>query len=306
MVLVYLSEASFLKYGLELVGFSLEQIDRMCHQVQLDNFVLFFGSVPVVMEKMWIDLQTTKNKQARLEKGQEDPMKFLMAHYFLKKYPRDCETPATFQMNRHSIRESNWYFIYKIQALAAEKLLWPKNWKKKRKELLQSTDGVHFWTREMPHPEDPYDTKYYSHKNKHAGLSYEIGVSLSESKIVWFSGPWPAGMTDSTIYKDKGLEAKIPATCAGVADGGYPSNRKGQPLSSNKLVTANSQDTEEVRRFKALARARHETLNKRLKRFRCLLNRFRHSPLEKHAPIFTAVCVIVQYQMDLGQPLFEI
>jgi hypothetical protein len=102
MVLVYLSEASFLKYGLELVGFSLEQIDRMCHQVQLDNFVLFFGSVPVVMEKMWIDLQTTKNKKARLEKGQEDPMKFLMAHYFLKKYPRDRETPATFQMNRVS------------------------------------------------------------------------------------------------------------------------------------------------------------------------------------------------------------
>jgi hypothetical protein len=305
-MLVVITASSFLVHGLELAGFTDVQIGRMKHQVQLDNFNQFFGSYPHVIEKIWLDLQTTRLIRARLDKGLEDPTKFLMAHYFLKMYPRDRETPAIFQMNRHTIREGNWYFIDKMQALKEDKIVWPKEWETAKEQLLLSDDGVHFWTREMPHPIEPFDAKYYSHKNKHAGLSYEIGLSLAESKIVWFSGPWPAGMTDSTIYKEKGLEAKIPATCAGIADGGYPSKKKGKPVSVNKLVNANSQDTEEVRRFKALARARHESVNKRFKRFRCLLDRFRHSPLDKHEPIFTAVCVIVQYQMDLGQPLFEI
>jgi hypothetical protein len=113
-----------------------------------------------------------------------------------------------------------------MQALKKAKLVWPEEWASAKNQVLLSDDGVHFWTREMPHPTLPYDEKYYSHKNKHAGVSYEIGVSLSESKIVWFSGPWPAGMGDSTIYTEKGLEAKIPATCAGIADGGYPTKKR--------------------------------------------------------------------------------
>jgi hypothetical protein len=278
----------------------------MKHQVQLGNFNRFFGSYSHGIEQIWLDLQVTTIPEARLDKGKKDPNKYLMAHYFLKMYPRDRETPAIFQTNRHTNREGNWYFIKKMQALKKAKLVWPEEWASAKNQVLLSDDGVHFWTREMPHPTLPYDEKYYSHKNKHAGVSYEIGVSLSESKIVWFSGPWPAGMGDSTIYTEKGLEAKIPATCAGIADGGYPTKKKGIPVSANKLINANSQDTEEVRRFKALARARHESLNKRLKRFRHLLDRFCHSPLDKHEPVFTAVCVIVQYQMDLGQPLFEI
>jgi hypothetical protein len=39
---------------------------------------------------------------------------------------------------------------------------------------------------EAPHPTLPYDKKSYSHKNKPAGFSYEIGVSLDEEgRIVW-------------------------------------------------------------------------------------------------------------------------
>ena len=59
------------------------------------------------------------------------------------------------------------------------------------------------------------------------------------------------------------------------------------------------------RRSKALVRARHETLNKRLKQFNCLKMIFRHD-LSKHKTTFKAVCVITQYTLECGNPLFRI
>ena len=53
------------------------------------------------------------------------------------------------------------------------------------------------------------------------------------------------------------------------------------------------------------ARARHETFNGRIKNFGCLDDRFRHG-MEKHKICFEAVCVIVQYQLENGSPLFDI
>ena len=177
---VAITALKFLVYGLELAGYSDDQIGRMNQDVQVSNFSRFFGSYPYVIEKIWVDLQTTTTKAARLDEGYDDPIKFLMAHYFLKMYPRDREMPAIFHLCRHTIREWTWYYIYKMQALKDEKIVWPEEWKGAENELFFTVDGVHFWTREMPHPIEPFDAKYYSHKNKHAGLSYEIGLSLAE------------------------------------------------------------------------------------------------------------------------------
>ena len=115
-------------------------------------------------------------------------------------------------------------------------------------------------------------------QNKMAGISYEIGVSLEESRIVWFSGPWPAGTSDITIFnKPGGLKSKLKNGNMGVAHNGYP---------SRKLAKPSSKDLDDVRKFKAIARARHETVNKRLKVFQSLVQRFRHSPADKHELIF--------------------
>ena len=53
------------------------------------------------------------------------------------------------------------------------------------------------------------------------------------------------------------------------------------------------------------AHARHEAFNGRLKSFKVLAEKFRHGQ-EKHKSVFEAVCVIVQYDMENGRPLFDI
>jgi hypothetical protein len=67
-----------------------------------------------------------------------------------------------------------------------------------------------------------------------------------------------------------------------------------------------SADPEELRRFKSWARARHETFNGRLKYFSFLRDGYRGVDIEKNGSDFKAICVIVQYQMDIGSPIFSI
>jgi hypothetical protein len=47
----------------------------------------------------------------------------------------------------------------------------------------------------------PFDKGFYSHKINHAALKYEIGLSLTESRIVYLSGGVPAGMPDITLAR---------------------------------------------------------------------------------------------------------
>ena len=57
--------------------------------------------------------------------------------------------------------------------------------------------------------------------------------------------------------------------------------------------------------MQARVRKRHETVNKRLKQFGCLRERFRtHNP-DKHGQCFRAVAVVAQLALEAGEPLFE-
>ena len=141
--------------------------------------------------------------------------------------------------------------------------------------------------------------KYYSHKFKQAGLNYEIAISIFESKLVWVNGPFKASEHDIAVFrKHGGLKDKIPAGKMGIGDKGYRGER-------GILSTPNSHDPVELRKFKSRAWSRHETFNGRLKNFKCLDHRFRHG-IHKHQIVFEAVCVIVQYQMENGSPLFDV
>ena len=150
---------------------------------------------------------------------------------------------------------------------------------------------------EPKHPTLSRDTSYYSHKFNRAAFSYELGISTYEQKLVWINGPFPAGMHDITIYR-AGLMQKIPVGKKVIGDEGY----RGEP---NTVLTYNPHDTRDTKRFKSRARSRHETFNRRIKIFNVLNTNFRHA-LNKHKSTFEAVCVIVQYQLENGNPLFDI
>jgi hypothetical protein len=112
------------------------------------------------------------------------------------------------------------------------------------------------------------------------------------------NGPKPAGSWNDIKLFRESLKMKIPDGRKVIGDRGY----RGE---ANLISTPNPHDPQELRNFKARARARHETINARLKNFRILDTRFRHG-MAKHHIVFEVICVIVQYQFELGSVLFEV
>ena len=163
------------------------------------------------------------------------------------------------------------------------------------KILVLTVDGVHFRTREVR--KEP-SSSWYSHKHKGPGVTYELGISIWESKLVWINGPFMAGKNDIGMFKsDGGLEERIPASKRALGDSAYKS--------STRTSVKDTLDSNELKKFKNRALARHETFNGRIKCFSVLENRWRHC-LAKHKIVVEVVCILVQYDMDNGFPLFEV
>jgi len=163
--------------------------------------------------------------------------------------------------------------------------------------FILTVDGVHCPTQEPKHPTLSKNSKFYSHKFKQAALAYEIGLSVFENRVLWMNGPFPAATHDVMIFR-KALKDWIPSGKRIIADMGYI----GEP---GICSIPNSRDPPNLFKFKSLARSRHETFNSNLKNFKCLAECFWHG-LEKHKIVFEAVCVICQYQMENGSPLFDV
>lgn len=95
-----------------------------------------------------------------------------------------------------------------------------------------------------------------------------------------------------------GLLDSIPDGRKVIGDKGY----RGEP---DKISTPNLHDSLIVHEYKGRARARQETFFKRIKDFQIIQQRFR-SDIAKHKIAFEAVCVLVQYDIENGHPLFAV
>lgn len=90
----------------------------------------------------------------------------------------------------------------------------------------------------------------------------------------------------------------------GFADSGYVGVSK-------QLTTLRNGHSADVRELITRAKARTETFNSRMSRFKVLSERFRHGKgtekrLALHKICAEACCVIVHYGMENGSPLFEL
>jgi DDE superfamily endonuclease len=156
-----------------------------------------------------------------------------------------------------------------------------------------TVDGTDFWIYEPT----PFDPKWFSHKINGPAVRYEVAVCIKTGWIVWVNGPFPAGEWPDLNIARLSLIHFLDDGEYYIADGGYAD---GNQYSS----TPNGLNDYE-QRTKALARARHETVNRRFKIFGCLSQRYRHD-LGLHGMIFHAVANIVQLTILCGHPLFEI
>ena len=166
-------------------------------------------------------------------------------------------------------------------------LLWQILWLDNNDETyILSVDGTHCKIQEPKHPILSRDPAYFYSKFHGPALNYELGLSIYRDQIVWINGPFPAGTHDITVYRNNGLRDRIPP---------------------GKLIIAvpSSYDDDNLKMFKRRARSRHETLNRRIKIYKCTSNCFVHS-IQKHRMVFEAVCVLVQYQIESESPLFAV
>jgi hypothetical protein len=156
-----------------------------------------------------------------------------------------------------------------------------------------TVDGTDFWIEEPM----PFDRKWFSHKINGPAVRYEVGVCIKTGWIVWINGPFPAGRWPDVNIARLGLIHFLDAGEYYAADGGY--------ADGHRFASTPNGLNDYEQRTKALARARHETVNRRFKIFGCLCQRYRHG-LAFHGTIFRAVAGIVQLTIQFGHPLFDI
>ena len=161
---------------------------------------------------------------------------------------------------------------------------------------------------------DP-SSDWYNYKKNGAGVKYEFALALRRPNIVWIRGPEPAGKIQyGTMFRggkknDKGkdesaLYYQLPEGKKAIGDSGYD-------WMPEKVTVTRDGQSRDFQKFLGRAKNRQESLHSRLKAFRVLGCRFRHgkgtkNKLELHKICVEAVCVIVQYDMECGNPIFDL
>ncbi len=175
-----------------------------------------------------------------------------------------------------------------------------------KRKYLGTIDCVHCETNEFR--TNP-SSKWYSHKNNSAGVSYKVVIDFCNTRVVWISGPYPASTHDITIFfcgtqvsqsqrNNKtywdwiALYFKIPEGEKLIGDLGYI-------WEPSKISITHDEHSSEVKQFFAQAKSWQETFNTRLKFFHVLSGCFHHGKgtkdkLKAHQQCFEAVCVLVQ------------
>ena len=131
-----------------------------------------------------------------------------------------------------------------------------------------------------------------------SGLSLVLPVCIQTGDIVWVHGPFPCGSwPDLKIFRSS-LKYRLGPGEMVEADAGYPGEPRTVRVPRTYVSTTD-------RLAKERARARHETVNKRLKQWDCLKKPFRHDR-RKHMIVFKAVAVITQLCFEAGEGPFQL
>lgn len=148
-----------------------------------------------------------------------------------------------------------------------------------------SLDGTDFSIYEPT----PFDAKWYSHKLNGPGLRYEIGICLRTGDIVWVNGGVPCGEYPDLKLAREGYLNIIDEGELTIADDGY----------QDAAHFIYPQRYPEIGARLKVVMSRHETVNKRMKQWGCLKQRFRHRRI-LHPVCFRAVANLTQLTIMLG------
>jgi hypothetical protein len=101
-----LTEESIVSVGLSCAGFEQHRASKWTKQSRVDKLKCFYGSCPIVVFKIWNNLQAAAGNSAFLTAGKADFTTLLMALWFLKRYP----TCKAYYYNHNSLS----HFLLKL------------------------------------------------------------------------------------------------------------------------------------------------------------------------------------------------
>ena len=291
-----------LKEGLDFCGIGQERQDRLGMTTKIRLFKSHYGRHPLHLSRVYRDLQIQGLLDTEDAKCKTTFHAFLLGNNMLKCYDEGDLMYSRFPMGLENIAELSWEFIEKIASLKPYKIKCPTQWPVK---LGASVDGTHYATNEPRDPNMRRNPQNFSYKHNVAGLNYQIVLSLWTQEIYYANSGDPASVHDMTAIRAEFLDM-VPANCRVVADAGY----SGKTEREKRIFSVeNNLDCEAVKELKARAKSRHETINSRLKLYKCLKHRGRHG-IEKHKLCFAACLVLIQYSIEdtspAGEPLFTI
>jgi transcriptional antiterminator len=110
-----------LEKGLTLVGYSYNDT-KVSQNTWNDRFRRFYGSDPIVYSKLFEDLKTMTNVEARIQQEHLSLDYFLMSIYFLRCYPTELHISALFNVSERTVRKWVWFYVAKIKELKKEKV----------------------------------------------------------------------------------------------------------------------------------------------------------------------------------------
>lgn len=235
--------------GLKILGFSDKQIARpKTPQKNNQRFVAHFGVMPHVLAQVWEDLQMQPEFNDMIKPVHRDFEVFLMAVHFLKRYQTEEEREGTWNISIRKLRDTTWQYVELIQKPKSKKIVWVHE---DRDIWVGTVDGTHVKSQEPAHPTLPKDEKAFSYKDHAAGYSYELALSLHESRIIWMNGPFKASVHDAKIFAGAGgLAAKLRSIGKKmIAGSGYQGF-------DDCISRMHSLDSKRVAKFKMRARCR--------------------------------------------------
>ena len=295
-------EDLLLEEGLYLAGFRGNTLGVLSTK-NLRRWRAWYGASPKSCSELFFDLESNDDVNGLATITENRLKYFFMALNWLVLNSTEEVRAGMWKVHEDTARDRTWDFIRAICALEAVKIGYPFDQNNDGTVFIITVDGTHAPIEE---PRKNPNSNWCSHKLNGPGLAYELAVSIHEPKLVWISGPFRGGESDKDIFrKPNGLQSKLLPGQKAIGDRGYRNVRG--------VSTNNTEDEEATAEFKRRARARHETFNARIKRFAVTSTRFRafhdhngQSVHDNHRTVFVAVCVIVQFEMENGSPMFDV
>ena len=280
------------------------------------HFREFFGTSLVVVEKVWALLENN----FLLPDGCS-PKHLLWALHFMKVYPKQsvgCSTVGAIEgaVDPKTHRKWVWAFIEAIAEVQDEVVstqclnffnynifshttLQPQIVFESRlgshdllNDCTMTVDGTDF---RIPQKGPSFASHKYAGKS---AVRYELGVDIIAGNLVWSHGPFPAGLYNDIKIFNLCLRHWLEPGERVEADEGYRGHADKVKGPGNDVSSKNSE-------MQGRVRARHETLNGRLKNWGILNQVFRHD-VRLHGMVFGACAVLTQLTIENGEPLFEV